>query len=211
MWFIVTLLLCKILFSFLVKIFNKCNIYQNIAILIIMYIISILLNNIGCSYLPFCLDNVRFAIIFYYLGYIFKRYKIIENIEKKTVLYLIVSLLILIIATVFNKIPVMMHANIYGNYLLFIVGSISGIMFIILLSKLLSKTKISKLFEYFGRDTLYYFTMQFMVLDCVKVIICKFINTNYIIQSILAFICTILILIPIDFIMKRYFSKIFNK
>ena len=176
-----------------------------------MYIISILLNNIGCSYLPFCLDNVRFAIIFYYLGYIFKRYKIIENIEKKTVLYLIVSLLILIIATVFNKIPVMMHANIYGNYLLFIVGSISGIMFIILLSKLLSKTKISKLFEYFGRDTLYYFTMQFMVLDCVKVIICKFINTNYIIQSILAFICTILILIPIDFIMKRYFSKIFNK
>lgn len=195
MWFVISLLFTKLLFSFLVKFIDKLTAIENVLILIVFGSIAIFLNSIGINMLPFCLDNVRFSILFYYLGYLYQKY---FNDKEGNVIKVILFGVILFLTTYFNPVSIMMHENSYGNYILFFFGSIFGILCLINISKLITNNKnFNKIFTFFGKNTLYYFTMQFICLDIVKKIFSYF-EINNIMNSILVFIIVVMILIPIN-------------
>lgn len=208
MWFVITLLGCKILFYFFENIAKKVSLLKNVVILLIMFIASIILNYFNINFMPFCLDNIRFAFLFYYLGYIFNNYKIFEKLNNN--LYIIVFLLLLIFSQLLNDSSILMHENIYGNYLYFFAGAICGIIFLIKISMYIAESFICNFFIYFGKNTLYFFTMQFIVLDCTKFVIRK-INMNSSIQTLFTFIITILILTQVNYLCNKFFTPLLNK
>lgn len=216
MWFVATLMITKIIFSFIVKSTESASLPKNIFYGIVMIIIAVSTNYKKISILPFCLDNVKFAIIFYYLGYLMRKYRVLGLIDSlKEVLVVSLSTALFIIAFIFanvNFVAVHMYENVYGNYIYFFLGSICAILASFILVYKIREKHIDAFFGYFGKDTIYFFTMQFIVLDGVKYIIAH-LSVGYpvIISHLLHFISfpiVVLLLIPIDSLMKKYLSPL---
>lgn len=164
--------------------------------------------------LPFCLDNVRFAMVFYALGCFVRQYSRllapVHNIGISSVLA-VISFGILCACAYFNNTAVMMHANEYGSYLLFIVGALAGIFFIGILSIGLDRFgAAAKLFEYFGKDTTYYFLMQFIVIDVVKAVFRSRLEEAPL-TAVVIFIIVVLILIPVNKMAHWLITPAINK
>lgn len=206
-WFIVTLLITKLLFDFWCQLNEKRIVERTIILIIILCIISPLLNIPRLQVLPFCIDNVKFALIFYAAGYLFKISKMMDEIVKiKWKLFPVVLLCTTwLMCTYFNDSLVLMYKNQFGNYFLFYFGAFAGILLFVFIS--VSINNLKKLFLYFG-DTLWFFLMQFYVLDIfISVAIRVFENHAYI-GSAFVFFGTVVCLIPINKFMKTYIEII---
>lgn len=209
-WFIISLLGCKILYSlFYQKIKNDNVILKSSIIMILSFILGIIFHQLKIEFLPLCINNIFFALSFYILGYILKITNIIEKLSKIIYIMPMPLLIFLTLCSYYNQ-PVMMHANDYGNYLLFIIGSISGVLAVCYISIVFTKYTFSKIFSFFGKDTLFYFTWQFICLDVVKKLL-KTISLSCEIKSIIAFVIVVLLLIPINYFSQKFIKKFFKE
>lgn len=200
-WFIVTLMWCKLLFFFIYsKISNKFHI-KPVLILLALLILMPILNVASLSVLPWSLDNLKFGIIFYYAGFLSRRFNLFSYLKNKLC---IISLMLLVFSSILNSDPVLMYKNLYGNYMLFYIGSFSGIIFICYISIWLENLTHSNILYYFG-DTLWLYLMQFYVLDIVISVVIRLPINEYI-GSLIVFCITTVVLLPINELMKKYIS-----
>lgn len=112
--------------------------------------------------------------------------------------------MLLVFSSILNSDPVLMYKNLYGNYMLFYIGSFSGIAFICCISIWLENLTHGNILYYFG-DTLWLYLMQFYVLDIVISIVIR-LPINMCIGSLIVFCITTVVLLPINELMKKYIS-----
>lgn len=213
LWFLPCLFLMRNLLFLIEKISNK-NKYIVIMILILTGIFYQLFINLP---LPWYLDIVFINFIFLCIGYYFK--EIIVNFDFKW--YIIVLLMFLhLFSTYFNyrihSFSTNLYWNQYGNILLFYMASITGsILWIVLFKKFISK---SNLLTYIGKNSIVFYALhQGIIMPCCSRLL-KIIFNNlvipsylYIIYYILESILVAIIIIPICFVINKYFPFMLGK
>lgn len=133
MWFVYTLILCKLMIQFASKTINFLFCLIAIFGATLMYHYGISYSNAyTCWFVSFP---------FFYLGFGLKRFKLELNLyDVHTInglLLLIISIFVIVFVGYFNGAP-WMFENKYGNdYMLFLLGGIAGTVSIYLIAKLL--------------------------------------------------------------------------
>ena len=137
------------------------SIYLRIIIVITACAISDVLSLSNCFKLPWNVDTAFMGILFIYVGYLIKRTKLFERVNKVSniglVLILSISLIISKICVSKNPIEyVSFDDNRYGNVLLMISGAVSLCFAIFVLCyKIQWKGLIAKCLSYLGKHTLF--------------------------------------------------------
>lgn len=199
-WFLPVLFICSLFYMLLTCFCGMCRIKNKVFVcLLIIAIIPISLFANRFSYTGFFryLQIVPTAMLFYLLGNIMKPY-IIRIEQKKTVcvsIFAILSLCFCFFISAINT-PVMMYANTYGNYLLFILCSMSGIFFSIYFSMFI---KGAKLLVYIGKKSIAFYVWQGLIASlslsiAYRISIEVFSITNANTISLLAFSIAIVVL-----------------
>lgn len=151
LWFIYLLVGIRILFSITKKISKNNDLLLFIFIItesLIGYIVGI-----KGYWLPWSIDVSFACILFYYLGYILKKYKILEKIliDYK---FLVILLLIWIIGIRYSSIEIAIRS--YPHGLWSFITAISGSIIILKISQLVEKIKyISNILIWCGKNSLY--------------------------------------------------------
>jgi len=211
LWFLPCLLVVALSYNLLLLYIKKTKI-----VIILLAIFSVV-GYLGSLYLPFRMlwgvDVAISGIVFYGLGALLKNKVRFEKLLKnKNKLVIILLLLMINATTAFINIEVDMNSNVLGNYFLFYISSISGIAWILLLSK--EVIRKSKFLEYFGKNSLIILGTHTVVLMLLPGII-KRVNgdsggviyqNDILINGVILFLITIIIEIPIIYIINRYFG-----
>ena len=201
-WFLTCMFFVETIFMILKKFLNK-ELYMGISILvfsILGYVLSYyevtLIWGVGSAFM---------AMIFYYFGYLLRKYYVyMKNIKLK--LILIVALLIFSTILVSFNGYVNMRVLKYGNFLLFYINAILTSLTIIILAIYIEKRNIliivRKILYYIGKNSLVFLGFNQLVIYLVNLVIKNIINNNA--------ICSILTLI-ITLLLLGYSTKIINK
>ena len=153
LWFLTALFSTEIIFSQIIRFFNIRK-----AILLILLIIVIGFSNaIFLRYSFFLnIDIALVTILFFLVGWLFKKYNWDKSIFKKgrTLLYIIIAAIILLLTSLTNE-KINILENIYGNLILMLLAVIFGISLTILLAKQFLNFKFLRIvFEYLGKNSL---------------------------------------------------------
>lgn len=147
--------------------------------------------------LPWSINIALTALLFYELGYIFKLNELkLKGTLYKRKLYIILLLCFNFIFGFMLNIKIDMNMKIYGNYLFFILGSLSGILFYIYIFK---NTNIFNGFIFIGRKSLIFLALHMKVYYFIdmffgKVLKYDIANFNKSIYGIVKIMLTILII-----------------
>lgn len=169
--------------------------------------------------LPWNIDIALVAILFYIIGSAFKERKFLESINTQTILIVIFfcSLLLTAVIVLING-RVDMSSNTYGNFIFFILAALSGICFVFSVSKLFSMFFHSiPTVETISSNTLIIIGLHELVISIIKgglYFIFKIpINVfkDTVMVNVIMAIVTILLLIPIFYIIEKYFPFIVGK
>lgn len=177
---------------------------------VIFLILSVVFYFLKDVFLPLNIDVAFVVSIFFFCGYIFKKYQIIKYLN---VFWIIVFLLINVFVSGLNTF-VSPAINSYGNYLLFMISSISGIFCIV---KISDAIKVSKILNYYSRNSLIIFLIHMAVIFVIEgifIILLKlsFINiTESFSLCLMVFIITMLCLIPVVYVVGRIFPFLNKK
>ncbi len=146
-WFLIVLFYVSILFYFLqrMQVFDSGLGKVLVLILDLGLIIGMRCLNVTTL---LHLEIIPMAFLFYYLGYCANHYdgKVASN---KNSCWIFLGPVVVAISAV--NTPVSMYENNYGNIILFLVGAISGIVFVCELSKCLEK---NALLGWYGRNSI---------------------------------------------------------
>lgn len=147
LWFLPFLACIKILFYILKKLSKNDD--TLLAIFCLFFTaLGLQLSNLRI-YLCWNLDVAFVSIIFYYIGYIIKKYNILELFSKNKLLYIIT--LIIWALTIGNMELAVRYYSIIG-----IIGAIAGTFNIFFLSKIIEKSNLLyKIFSWFGKNSIY--------------------------------------------------------
>ena len=139
-WFIYTLFVVK----FILCIFRD-NKYVRLILFVLFSVGSIILSHYGI-FVQNAIVNVLLSYPFFYIGLILRKFKteINRGLDVKySVLMFLVTLLITYICSIYNG-HVWVYMNDYGkNFLLYLVGGLSGTVLIYIISKWLNKIESS--------------------------------------------------------------------
>ena len=212
MWFLPCLLISQLLFYFIVKVDSEKT---KILIVLICFILGLFLNHYGII-LPYGIETVFIAIFFIYFGSIFSINKVKFN--KKSAIILFFSIIGMIICYFFDY-RLNMLGHCYGNPLLFIISSFSGIYVIIYVSELFNKysQKLSYISAYLGKNSLILMMCHEPIKRVNIIIFSKMLGLSSvvirqnIIFSFVLTIITIVTLIPFIFLIKKYFPWLLGK
>ena len=140
MWFILCLFLTETAFYFILKF---CANYRQISIiLLISGILGYLYNAYIKFPLPWSLDIVLTALVFFGIGYILKENYIFQKFSHlMNIRYLMLFFILNLLFTMLNHRVDMYHRE-NGNFLLFYLAAVAGITMIIILSNLLKKLPV---------------------------------------------------------------------
>ena len=153
LWFLTALFSTEIIFSQIIRFFNT----RKAIFLILLIIIIGFFNAIFWRYIFFLnIDIALVTILFFLVGWLFKKYNWGKLIFKKgrTLLYIIIAAIILLLTSLTNE-KINILENIYGNLILMLLAVIFGISLTILLAKQILNFKFSRIvFEYLGKNSL---------------------------------------------------------
>jgi len=221
-WFLVCLFVVNISFFFIFKIFeNSKNKYFLIfGFLLLLAFFGYLYSLYKPLRLPWMMDTALVAVLFFGLGLIYK-HKLSKKVftftnQQKFTLIFILFVIVVIISILNGRID--MAEIIFNNCFLFLVGSFSGILMIILISELIPKNRI---FGYIGKNTMIIFTFHtpvYSIIIFISIYLFKYpITTIYtklplinpeanpIFISMVFVLPTLIILIPIIELINRKF------
>ena len=206
LWFVPALFLVENIYYFFCKFKEKIRVILAICCLILNVILSKFINiNIPWSWL-----TVLVAINFYTCGNLLKN--IILKREKINNIYIVIFFVLNIVSKHFNG-GIEMYSNTYGNMLLFLISSYSGIMFLIFFIK--SFIRQSKIFEFIGKNSLAILAFHKRVQTFTKLLFLYLLQKeipkeNMIFDSLYS--CwEILLCIPSIIILNKYFSYFIGK
>lgn len=214
LWFLTCLFFSEIVFYIIYDKFLKHRkigiIYFFVAIcgVVIEFIYRYFIN----INLIWNIDLVPLGVSFMTIGYIYKQ---IENKTINVILWITIIFTFLGSAianfTINGKVD--WWANSFGNPILFILSSIFGTLFIILICKSIS----INLFIFFGKNTILWYGLHRIVIDLIFVIYNKIgINMIYgsiesFIFAIISVILTIIALIPVNYIALKWCPYLLGK
>ena len=122
---------------------------------------------------PYKLDVVFMSLVFYAIGFFTKKYVLyLDNLSilKRLFLFVLCSSLTVVLS-MRNGFVGFVNGNFGNDIFVFIFVALSGSLAILLLSSMLSKTKVSKLFKCFGENSLIIMaTHTFLIYLCCKVL-----------------------------------------
>ena len=201
-WFIINLFIVEVVGFFLIKYIkrNECK----LLVTSIMLIIGICLNSYSDSIYPFHIEKLFMMLPFYVMGYFYQQYeeKIKGNLNIKCVLYFIGTLCVWFVITLTQTGFAVVLYNSYGNYLLFYIGAIIGIGFIITVSKVINK---NSLMEKIGKESLLLcLTHRFLVVLLNGTIVRIVPNMNTVIKNLVALITMAIVIALILSWKKEY-------
>ncbi len=152
LWFIPFLIVCKFCFYFINK-FSKENDLLNGVICTAFTLFGIYLGEIHL-YLPWSIDVAFASMIFYYFGYILKKYELLDK-NLHNVKVLLYTFLIYEICLFFGQIELATRSYPYG--FICYITAMCGTIIIFGLSNLLEKTTnyISRILQWYGKNSLY--------------------------------------------------------
>lgn len=152
LWFLPFLAVLRIIFFICKKIIKENEFALAVTCIFITYIGYIL--GINRVWLPFSVDVAMACTIFYYVGYIFKKYNLLEKTLKdnKT---LLIMLFIWILSIKFGSIEIAIRS--YPNSLFCFISAIAGSLIVMKISMIINdKIKLlSKILKWFGRNSVY--------------------------------------------------------
>ncbi len=150
-WFILMLFVTKILYTCIQKLCKKEWITS-----IVVVVLSFAGAKIGEAgfWLPWSIDVALYALVFYHIGHLFKKYKLLDFFKENYIFYF---LLTPVWAFMIYKGSTELSRRNYGEYGLMIIGAIAGILTTYLLCNLLSDgcPQISKILADFGKGSMY--------------------------------------------------------
>ena len=164
LWFIPLLVGIRLIFYTLKKI-SKDDKIKLLSLVVCTSIIGYILGK-RLFYLPFSLDVAMFSIIFYYLGYITTKTKILEKIMYNNKIMFII-LLIWLINTKFNSIELAVRR--YPNGILSILCTVCGIITILKFSQLIEKyiKHLGNILAWYGRNSISILIMHYAEINLV--------------------------------------------
>ncbi|MBP3635030.1 MAG: acyltransferase [Bacilli bacterium] len=151
LWFLPALFTMEVVYYLIIRLVNK---YKKITFPVLISSISI--NYIVNAFLPIILPwGINTALTlgtFFYLGYLFKNYKVFENNSKLfNKYYIIIILIIGVLACFFNKSNVSCIEYEYGYFTLALISGLCLSIVFIYIAYLINKNKV---LEYIGRNTM---------------------------------------------------------
>jgi fucose 4-O-acetylase-like acetyltransferase len=152
LWFLLCLFLIEVTYYFVYKPLSR---WQRWAMTILFGLLGYINYKFIPFVLPFSLGTAFVGMIFYFLGH--ELIGKIQTIRLSPLLQLFLLVLSTSIVTYFSVANdrVYLYCNHYGNYLLFMVAALSGIMMMYSLTDFLSKWMGNKrIIEYISRNTL---------------------------------------------------------
>lgn len=213
LWFLPALFSTEIIYKLLsnTKFYNHCQDYFKIIILLCVSFISTKIPLI----LPWGINSALTLLIFFEIGILLKKYQILDKIKNNY--YLKILLFIMVIVSIFIyqlNITVSCVDYQYGNYLIFLIVSLSLSIFVMFMSYKISK---SNLLELIGKNTLSILILHKLFILFFQT---KIGFTNYALNSANSVICllvgtivsiiTIILSMIIGFIIKKYFPYLYG-
>ena len=191
---------------------------RKLEILLITIILSILAyfySTIIGKVLPWSLDIVCNSILFTMIEYLFRQNENkIKNIFKKIYIpvYLILNISIGFINYFISEKQVDMYTNSYGIYIFYVISAIMGILFIITISK---NYDIFKFVLYIGKNSLIYYCIHNVVIDCILIFIKKIefikIDTKSFSINLIILVMVLFIIHFLAYIISEYFPFLVGK
>lgn len=206
-WFFVSLFEVSLLFYLVVMVCDKLKMSdkgKKIAVAIICFIIGIVGYELGfiSVNLPLWIDTSLTALPFYYTGY-FLNTETKLFVPNKWDRYIPAFLVILLVVLYFTADKKEMIINVYHrDYVSFYISGMSGILFMILLSKLINKMP---LVSYFGRNCGIILGTHWVVLWVLRRHL--YFITNDVLEYIAYFILVVIVSVPLIKICLRYFPR----
>lgn len=162
LWFLFCLAVTEILFLIAIKLLKKHR-YFLIAVgffaAIIAYVIQADPHFTQANRIPWKIDSAFMGFFFFSLGYYAKSsaliLKIVSSTTLRKILFMTIALIINILFAIKLNSPANLGANLYGNLIYFIIAALSGIIFIICISKFFEDNTI---LLYMGKNTLSIFS-----------------------------------------------------
>lgn len=163
LWFIACLFCLNVMFFILEKVLKNDYVKLGLAV-ITLSIFGLIYYKIGGINLPWNIDICFVAILFFYVGYLFKNIKQFQDIifNKKYIIFNLIVFVVLniicgYIALKLSKTKVDMFYNHYGFPPLSCISAFAGIFAMIIICKLIGQIKVFKCIEYIGANSLIYF------------------------------------------------------
>lgn len=209
LWFLTCLFLTSILYYFLAKL---SKLYLSFS-LIGLAIIGFVLLKYSPIRLPWSLDAAFIAIMFFGIGNIFKKHLQSFKTSKTNFALLFIFLALNIIFFLLND-PghIDLYQGFYLNIPYFYISAFSGILFYFLLCKYIPDNKIM---NFLGVNSLIIYAFHMRALTVVNLIVYKILKlqlaeNSFIVACVFTFL-QIIILIPVIFIINRYFPFFIGK
>lgn len=164
LWFLVVLFILDVLYYFFSKWSQRAGIQM--AIVLLSCVVGWLLSETGIKF-PFGLQIVFSCFLFYYLGNMTKKYKVLKLLSRNLGVYMLTIMLAgsFLIGSMFwlnGPRLVSMYDNYFGtNYMIFLLTALSGIVFSALLFQMVQETGI---FTIFGKEAIILLGTQYFVL-----------------------------------------------
>lgn len=218
-WFLQTLFIVVIVFYFISQIVHissvKCQIILGGMCILLGLLFEYKIEWPDES--PFYINVVPMALFFYLLGFACKEFltsqlKQICDCKGKKTMLLIGASCILMVCALCNS-SVTMYNNHYGNFLLFILGALSGIMLVWIIADFVQNNLFLR---WCGRNSIIIYVWQFMLTQFFKNIIeMIFSMANFkcpnIIMTVCVFIVCVLVVIPIVVFSNRFIPELYGK
>ncbi|MDR3594806.1 acyltransferase family protein [Clostridium sp.] len=193
LWFLVCLFVVEIIYFLLVKRFG--NDYLKLYIMI-FFIIGLLLSKVNLV-LPFKIDVAFTGLVFFTLGNMVREYGLSVRTNKKQdmIIFCITTVIVFMTAIFFNPVIVSMMVCQYGNYIIFIITSIIGVISIYYIAKIIREFK---LLEFIGSNSLVIMSLHFIIylviLDPIQYNIINININNFFIRNILTIVNVVMCL-----------------
>ena len=204
-WFLMCLFVSSIIFFIILKYANSFSLYIFIFCMFSSYFIYLFAN----YNIPWKISTSLMAVFFMYLGYIIRKYSIIDKILnlKLKHLYFICLGILGITAAFFNDNKVGMNENTYGNLFLFLVSSITLSILLLVICK--EFVYITHFLLWLGKNTMIIIGFNFFLRDLTTEIYYYLpIIKNFTIHWTVSFLFTTLACIIFDYVYFKIHKKI---
>lgn len=216
-WFLVCIFFVELFFYLLGKVIKR-EIFMAPAVLLSSVIGYLLYLFLLPKRLPFGIDIAFTALAFYGAGNLLKRKQPEFKLGIPKLLLAAVGVILGVLISVFlQTVNVDMYKLTYGNYFYFYMAAFLGIASTIVFSQFISKTIFSKLFSYFGRNSLIIMCTHYLIIFVVTLFEGKIlkktslfdIHSNFLGLVNLAIV--VLVSIPVIYVLDRYFPVLVGK
>lgn len=214
MWFLPCLFMTNIILYFIIKIKKE---WLRIITVITLFFVGYTLNSIDVI-LPFGIETALISLIFVYTGYMIKQHSQ-QNLKITQIIFLLIISIIGLFACYMNNYEFGMLNHQYGNIFLFMLGTLSGITLIMMITSIISKyTKSLKdMLEFVGKNSItimcVHEPIKRVIIRLTSIVfkIAEITLRTKILPSALITLVVILLTIPIIYMINKYFPFLIGK